>query len=72
MALEQYKSAVAELDACAKASPTHPQPHLLLSQVFFRMGDEQRSRAEKELSYLLRRENPTLMEAPQSRPFPAH
>jgi tetratricopeptide (TPR) repeat protein len=69
MALEQYKPAVAELDACAKASPTHPQPHLLLSQVYFRMGDEARSRAEKELSYRLRRESPTLMEAPQARPF---
>jgi len=71
MALERYQQAVTELEACSKASPTHPQPHLLLSQVYFRLGDEARSRAEKELSYRLRRESPTLMEAPQARPFPS-
>ncbi|NWF84052.1 MAG: tetratricopeptide repeat protein [Bryobacteraceae bacterium] len=71
MALERYQEAVSELEACAKASPSHPQPHLLLSQVFFRLGDEARSRAEKEISFRLRRENPALMEAPQARPFPA-
>lgn len=71
MALEQYKEAVSELEACSKASPTHPQPHLLLSQVFFRMGETARSREEKEISFRLRRENPALMEAPQARPFPA-
>lgn len=71
MALERYKDAVMELEACSKANPGHPQPHLLLSQVFFRMGDEVRSRAEKEISFRLRRENPALMEAPQARPFPA-
>jgi tetratricopeptide (TPR) repeat protein len=71
MALEQYEQAISELNSCAKASPTHPQPHLLLSQVYFRAGDQARSRAEKDLSYRLRREDPTLMETPQARPFPA-
>ncbi len=71
MALERYGEAVTELEACSKANPVHPQPHLLLSQVYFRMGDEAKSRAEKELSFRLRRESPTLMEAPQARPFPA-
>lgn len=71
MALERYDQAIGELAACAKANPTHPQPHLLLSQVYFRKGDEERSRVEKDLSYRLRRENPALMETPQARPFPA-
>lgn len=70
MALERYREAVSGLEACAAASPQHPQPHLLLSQVYFRMGDEARSRAEKEISFQLRRQNPALMEAPQARPFP--
>ena len=71
MALDRLQEAIGELDACSKASPTHPQPPLLLSQIYFRTGDEARSRAAKELSFRLRRQNPTLMEAPQARPFPA-
>lgn len=71
MGLEKYEEAVGELGSCVQKSPTHPQPHLLLSQVYFRMGDEARARAEKEISLRLRRENPTIMEAPQARPFHA-
>jgi tetratricopeptide (TPR) repeat protein len=71
MTIEQYGEALAELENCSKASPAHPQPHLLLSQIYYRTGDEGRARSEKEISFRLRRENPTLMEAPQARPFPA-
>ena len=50
--------------------PKHPQPHLLLSQIYFRMGDEAKAKDEKEISLRLRRENPTILEAVQGRPFP--
>ena len=71
MGLDRLEDAVKELSACSGRSPRHPQPHLLLSQVYFRLGDETRATAEKELSLRLRREDPTLMESPQARPFPA-
>jgi tetratricopeptide (TPR) repeat protein len=66
--LEKLAEAATQLERC---DSKHPQPHLLLSQVYFRLGDEQRARREKEISLRLRRENPTTMEAPQIRPFPA-
>jgi tetratricopeptide (TPR) repeat protein len=69
MGLERLEEAVAELNACAAKEPKHPQPHLLLSQIYFRLGQEARASAEKELSLKLRRENPALMESAQSRPF---
>lgn len=71
MGLEKYEEARDALEECARRSPTHPQPHLFLSQVYFRLGDEDRAAAEKRLSLRLRRENPTIMESPQARPFPA-
>jgi Tfp pilus assembly protein PilF len=70
MAQEKYSEAAAELESCAAKNELHPQPHLLLSQVYFRMGDERRASSEKGLSLKLRREHPEIMEAPQSRPFP--
>jgi predicted Zn-dependent protease len=70
MGLERYKQAVEELESWAARSPKHPQPHLLLSQLYFITGDEDRARSEKELSLRLRRENPAIMEALQARPFP--
>ncbi len=70
MAIERYQDAVGELDAALKLQPKHPQPRLLLSQVYFRMGDEKRAREEKEISLRLRRADPTIMETPQGRPFP--
>ena len=70
MELERYDEAVRELEQMIRRSPKHPQPHLLLSQVCFRMGDEERARREKEISLRLRREDPTLVETPQGRPFP--
>jgi predicted Zn-dependent protease len=67
---DKTEETVTELKKCAGLSPTHPQPHLLLSQAYFRMGDEVRARAEKDLSLRLRRAHPEIMEAPQARPFP--
>jgi hypothetical protein len=42
----------------------------LLSQVYFRLRDEEKARWEKDLSLRLRRENPAFLESLQSRPFP--
>lgn len=70
MGLKRYEEAAAELRRAIQIDPRHPHPHLVLSQVYFRMGDERRATEEKEISLRLRRENPAAMEAPQSRPFP--
>ncbi len=70
MAQEKYPEAVRELEGCAAKNPVHPQPHLMLSQVYFRLGQEDRASAEKNLSMKLRREHPEIMESPQARPFP--
>ena len=71
MNLEQFRDALRELNATVERDPKHPQPHLLLSQIYFRLGDERRAKVEKDLSLKLRRENPTILEAVQGRPFPA-
>ncbi len=71
MSLRRYREAVEELERAVKADPRHPQPHLLLSQVYFRRGDEEAARREKRISLRLRRENPEAMEAPVGRPFSA-
>jgi hypothetical protein len=68
--MERFEEALAELEATVKLAPDHPQPHLLLSQIHFRLGDEERAKQERELSLRLRRENPQLLEALQGRPFP--
>lgn len=70
MAQEKYPDAVRELEGCSSKNPVHPQPHLMLSQVYFRMGQEDQAAAEKNLSMRLRREHPEIMESPQARPFP--
>lgn len=70
MGLKKWDAAIAELQEAARQQPDHPQPHLLLSQVYFRLGDEEKARQEKDLSLRLRRENPTFLESVQSRPFP--
>jgi tetratricopeptide (TPR) repeat protein len=71
MGLQKFAEAVQEIEGCIRANPKHPQPHLLLSQLYYRLGDEQRARTEKETSVRLRRANPELMESPQVRPFPS-
>jgi tetratricopeptide (TPR) repeat protein len=70
MNLNQWPQAIAALNETVALDPKHPQPHLLLSQIFFRMGDEAKAKAEKDISLRLRRENPTILEAAQGRPFP--
>jgi tetratricopeptide (TPR) repeat protein len=70
MNLKKWPEAIAELEETIRLDPRHPQPHLLLSQIYFRQGDEARAKTEKDLSLRLRRENPTVLEAVQGRPFP--
>src|SRR5690606_38591468 len=62
MGLERWEEAVQALEKTVEVEPRHPQPHLLLSQLYFRLGDRKRAAEEKRLSLELRRENPTLME----------
>ena len=40
MNLNHWPEAIAALNQTVALDPKHPQPHLLLSQIFFRMGDE--------------------------------
>ena len=68
--LDQLPAAVKELEEAAQLDPKNAQPWVMLSQMYFRMGDEDRARDAKETSQRLRRENPTVLEAPQARPFP--
>jgi len=70
MGLERWDEALAELRTAVEQEPRHPQPHLLLSQIYFRQGDRAKAREEKKISLRLRRENPALLEAVQGRPFP--
>lgn len=71
LAMERLQDAVATLEEAIRIDPRHPQPHLLLSQIYFRMGNEERAQREKGISLRLRRENPAVLEAVQGRPFPA-
>ena len=71
MGQDKLDDAAAELQRCSQTNEKHAQPHLLLSQIYFRMGKEAEAGREKELSLKLRRAHPELMESPQARPFPA-
>jgi tetratricopeptide (TPR) repeat protein len=71
MNLEQLPAAVAELEQAAKLDPRNAQPWVMLSQIYFRMGQEEQAREAKETSLRLRRENPGVLEAAQTRPFPS-
>ena len=71
MNLEKLGEAVTELEQAAKLDPKNAQPWVMLSQIYFRMGKEDEARAAKETSLRLRRENPGVLEAAQTRPFPA-
>lgn len=68
--LDQLPAAVKELEEAAKLDPKNAQPWVMLSQMYFRMGEEERAREARETSQRLRRENPAVLEAPQARPFP--
>lgn len=70
MNLEQLPAAVKELEQAALLDPKNAQPWVMLSQLYFRMGDEDKARVAKETSLKLRRENPAVLEAAQARPFP--
>jgi cytochrome c-type biogenesis protein CcmH/NrfG len=69
MNLQKWDEAIHELEETIQLDGRHPQPHLLLSQIYFRLGDEGKAKQEKEISFRLRRENPTILEAAQGRPF---
>jgi len=68
--LEKLDEARDELERAIAINPKHPQPHLLLSQVLFRQGDEAGAAEQKALSLRLRREDPGALESRPSRPFP--
>lgn len=70
MGARKWQEAIDALEAAVQVEPRHPQPHLLLSQVYFRLRDRARAREAKDLSLRLRRQNPSFLEAVQSRPFP--
>lgn len=67
--LKKLEEALTALNESIGVDASHPQPHLLLSQVYFRLGREDEAKREKELSLRLRRENPTVLEAVQGRQF---
>jgi Tfp pilus assembly protein PilF len=71
--MNQNKLAEAEKELleAARLDPDNAQPWVMLSQIYFRMGDEPRAAQAKETSLRLRRANPTVLEAAQARPFPA-
>lgn len=69
MSAGRNEEALKELLHSAEVDPKHPQPHLLLSQLYFRLGKEDLARQEKELSSQLRRERPETMEGRQGRPY---
>jgi len=70
MAQRQFDEAKAELLRAVEINPKHPQPHLLLSQLYFRLGDEAAAAQEKELSLRLRRQDPAALESLPGRAFP--
>jgi Tfp pilus assembly protein PilF len=59
----------AELEEAVRLDPKNPEPHLLLSRMYYRTGGEQRASSEKEISLRLRRENPAVLEVLQGRTF---
>jgi tetratricopeptide (TPR) repeat protein len=70
MHLERWPAAIEALNEAIRIDARNPEPHLLLSRIHFRLGDEELAKKEKETSLRLRRENPNAMEAVQGRPFP--
>ena len=70
MNLGNLPDAAGELEQAAKLDPKNAQPWVMLSQLYFRMGQEDRAQMAKETSLRLRRENPGVLEAAQARPFP--
>ena len=71
MAQGMLEGAVAELKEAARLDPGNPQPPLLLSQAYFRLGKPEEAKTAKETSQRLRAANPATLNAVQARPFPA-
>lgn len=69
MSAGKLKRAQDVLLEAATVDETHPQPHLLLSQVCFRLGDEERARKEKELAARLRQGRPEALESIPGRTY---
>lgn len=69
MSLDKNEEAKDVLLRAATADPKNAQPHLLLSQLYFRLGDEAAAAREKEISGQLRKTGPQALEGTQSRPF---
>jgi len=59
----------AELEEAVRLDPKNPEPHLLLSRMYYRTGDEQRASSDKEISLRLRREKPAVLEVLQGQTF---
>lgn len=71
MEQKRFDEARDELLRAVGINPKHPQPHLLLSQLYFRMGDEAEAAREKDISLRLRRGDPGALESLPGRVFPA-
>jgi predicted Zn-dependent protease len=70
MHLDRWQDAQSELNTAIGEDAANPEPHLLLSRIYFRLGDEPQAAKEKDTSLRLRRENPNALEAVQGRQFP--
>ena len=68
----QLERAASELTEASRRDAGNPQPYLLLSQVYFRLGRESDARLAKETSMRLRQKNPGVLRATQGRPFDAN
>lgn len=66
---ESLEAAVREVQTATQLDPNNTQPWVMLSQVYFRMGD-QSARVGKETALGSRRENPAVLEGAQRGPFP--
>ncbi len=69
MARGELDSARSTLLEAVKVDQQHPQPHLLLSQVYFRLGDEAAATREKELASRLRQARPEALESLPGRTY---
>ena len=50
--LDKWSDAIAALNETVALDPKHPQPHLLLSQIYFRMGEEAKPRLRRRSPYV--------------------
>jgi tetratricopeptide (TPR) repeat protein len=71
MHLEDWVSAEQQLKQAARIDPRRPEPHILLSRVYFRQGDKERAAEEKRISDDLRSKYSGLGESVQGRGFPS-